>query len=72
MELDENLEYHEVTLQEDLDTSRFKDSYFLVTTDDNFEEERILLEEDIYQENVVQTRSQLSRVPQKALKQKNH
>ena len=66
--LNESLEDHEVSLQEDLNIYGFKDSSFLFTSDEILKEEQLLLEDKSFQENVVQTRSQFSRIPQKMLR----
>lgn len=66
---EENMEEHEVILQEDLDSSQFEGYSFFFTTDEIFEEEELTLKDNLYQENVVQIRSQLTRTPQKGLKQ---
>jgi hypothetical protein len=55
MLLDKSLQYHEVTLQEDLDAYRFEDSSFMFINEDVLEEEHIFLEDDTCQDNVVKT-----------------
>jgi hypothetical protein len=67
-ELEENMEEQEVVLQEDLDFFRFKDSSFLFTTDEMYEEGQFLLEDDACQDNVVQASSQLTKTPLKESK----
>ena len=68
VELEDNLEEQEITLQEDLVDSRFEDSSFLFTIDEMFEEGQLLLEHDTCQENVLQTCSELTKAPLKGPK----
>lgn len=63
IELEENLEEQEIVLQEDLDASGLEYSSFLFTIDEVFKDGQLLFEDDTCQENVVQTRSQLTKVP---------
>ena len=47
------MQYHEVTILKDLDAFGFEDSSFLFNSDEVLEEEKILLEDDTCQEDVV-------------------
>ena len=60
--LEENLEEQEIVLQEDLEAFGLEDSSFLFTTDEAFKDAQLLFKDDIYQENVLQTCSQLNKV----------
>ena len=61
----------EIVLQEDLDAFGLKDSSFLFTTYEVLEYPHILFEDDTYKENVVQTRSQLTKSPLKGPRKPN-
>lgn len=62
VELEYNLEEYEGILYEYLYSFGFQEYSFFLTIDEFFEEE-LPLEEDTCQENLVQTRSQITRAP---------
>lgn len=65
IEMEEILEEQEVVLQEDLDAFRLEHSSFLFTTDQVFEYAQFLFEDGSYKDSMVQTHSQLTKLPLK-------